>query len=159
MKLTSVKEFMNEHYRVGLNETKKYQLKLKDNHTYLSYPQYLKSDINDKFGEDVIDDYDVKGNTIEITFGISNNTIIKKVKDELSKESLKEAKDEKPIKLKSFEKMIDDLGYDDVEELAYALEDKEFEKCGTYNCFVKKLNMLGMSLNDVEKILKKAIEH
>lgn len=152
MKLKEVKKYLEENY-----SGKKYQLKLKDNHTYLSYPQYLKSDINDKYGEGVIDDYDVNDNMIDITFGVDDINVIKKVKKELSKESLKEAKDEKPIKLKSFEKMIDKLGYVDAEELAFALEDKEFEKCGTYNCFVKKLNMLGMSLNDTEEVLSSAL--
>lgn len=153
IKLTSIDELLYEKFDSSFTIT------LKDSHPYLASPQYLKDDINDLYGDDAIDDYENNGdNSITIKFGTKDSKIIKKVKDRLKKESLNE-KVTKPIKLKDFENILDKYDYaHDVEEIAFALEDEEFGTCGDMKCIVRKLNSINMSLEQVDKILKDALE-
>ena len=51
----------------GLNESYKGKLKLKSDNTFLTYPKDMVLDINDAFG-DVVDDYDINGNNVVITY-------------------------------------------------------------------------------------------
>lgn len=74
------------------------------------------------------------------------------------REYLNEKKVTKPFTVEQLKKVMDKLGYgDEMEELWFALEDKEFKKCNNLKCVVNKLNLLGMSLEDTEERLEDAL--